>query len=192
MTAQLGLSLENPPASWIKFLTLVSNREFNDGLYSPHWESILCVENMISGWHLTDKLWIPIHMATYHPPPFMPDHNYIQNAMLIGRTTCNPSLAPGLYVRTEGVTSIELSNLSLAPGLYENWRVSSMELSLFRAIELTLVTIGNQWMELLERIASTIEWQRKLQYSYSLKITEVFFVNFEWPNLILKGVFAKN
>jgi len=35
--------------------------------------------------------------------------------------------------------------------------VASMELSLFRAIELTLVTIGNQWMQLLVRIASTIK-----------------------------------
>jgi len=42
-------------------------------------------------------------------------------------------------MRTDGVTSLELSNLSLALGFM---KTASIELSLFRAIELTLVTIA--------------------------------------------------
>ena len=46
-------------------------------------------------------------------------------------------------MRTGGVTSIELFNLSLATGSYENRTggVTSMKISLFRAIEFILVTI---------------------------------------------------
>ena len=46
-------------------------------------------------------------------------------------------------MRTGGVTSIKLFNLSLATGSYENRTggVTSMKISLFRAIEFILVTI---------------------------------------------------
>ena len=48
----------------------------------------------------------------------------------------SPCMSSELRVRvkTEGVTSMELSNMSLAPGSLRTDGVASIELSLFRAI----------------------------------------------------------
>ena len=86
-------------------------------------------------------------LATYHPPHFLSDLQLYTKELILSPVYrpnyLQSELAsdPG-HMRTEGVTSMELSNLSLAPGTYENHEgVTSIELSLFQAIELTPVTI---------------------------------------------------
>ena len=50
-------------------------------------------------------------------------------------------------MRTKAVSSIELSTLSLAPGRMRSEGITSMELSLYLAVELILVTIINNLLK---------------------------------------------
>ena len=87
-----------------------------------------CAQACFLGWDFLTTNISPHWRLIIHPT-FCPTYSYIWKSsyvfLFIGRVP----------IRTEGAISIELLTLNLAPGLY-----TSMELSLFWAIELTLDT----------------------------------------------------